>query len=399
MAVLGYNSIMLTSNDKKKRILIVDDNMPMRKMLETMLVSIGFNNIAASIDGEAGWLKIQEGDIDIVVSDYIMPKLNGLELLHRIRKSKEFFTLPFIMVTGADKRGEFINTLQAEVDSYLIKPITAGALEESILQLISQQKSSSPYLKVIHAGKHNYIHGDLEKSLQNYLLAQALMPEIAKPYYYIGKINCELGRDDQAEMFLQRCVEIEEGYINAIIELAGICTRRRDYPRMYTYLEKALEVSPGNIGVYLDLATAAYKLDNMTEVRANLKKAAKFAKNQKEEVAKVIDAYIEVGLLDKADYLYGTRLEGDDDQTVKFWNLLGLAAKKMGNWDKAKHFYMSALRLQPQNKIVNYNIGHLLFEMGELDSAKAYLSKILRLHSDFKQAEKLMSVLRKRLAQ
>lgn len=391
---------MLTKQNKNKRVLIVDDNMPMRKMLETMLVSIGMNNIVAAIDGENGWEKVKEGDIDLVICDYIMPKLNGLEFLHLIRKSKTYFDLPFIMVTGADQRGEFINTLQAEVDSYLLKPITADILEQTISQIFVQQQSSSPYLKAIHTAKHLYMHGDLEKAKKNFLLAQALRPDLAKPYYYLGKIERELGNDEQAEKFLLRCLTYEDSYINAIVELATIYTNRKDYPQMYKYLEKALEVSPENIDVFLDLARAAYRLNNREAVRVNLKKAAKYAKNQREEVNKVIDAYIEIGLFDEADYLYGKRLEGDDDdETVKFWNRLGMAAQKIGKSAKARKFYLSALRLQPQNKIANYNMGQLLYEAGELDNACAYLSKILRLHADFSQAKKLLALIRQQQKQ
>jgi len=389
---------MFNDLDKKRRILVIDDNMPMRKMLESMLTNLGLDNVAVAIDGEAGWQVIQDDDIDLVICDYLMPKINGLELLNLIRESKEYFNLPFIMITGADQRGEFVNTLQAEVDSYLIKPVTADILEESILQVFAQQKSTSPYLKAVHTGKHNYIHGKLDQALKNFLLAQAIMPGLAKPYYYLGRINRELGDDDKAEGFLLHCLDLEGGYINAIIELAGIYTSRKDYPQMYKYLQLALEVSPDNIDVYLDLATAALKLDDMAGVRSHLKKASKLAKNQRQEVEKVVDAYITAGLLEEADYLYGKRLEGDNnEETVKFWNRLGLVAKKMGKLDKAKNFYLSALRLIPQSKAVNYNIALLLFEIGEPENATAYLSKILRIHPNFKQADDLMRMLRKQL--
>jgi tetratricopeptide (TPR) repeat protein len=94
-------------------------------------------------------------------------------------------------------------------------------------------------------------------------------------------------------------------------------------------------------------------------------------------------------LLEEADYLYGTRLQKDDDETVKFWNRLGLKAKSTGNFSKAKQFYMAALKIRPQNKVINFNMALLLVEQQEYDGALAYISKALRLHPNFKAGHEL----------
>ncbi len=384
------------SNPKKlqKRILVVDDNLAMRKMLESMLSSLGYHDICSAIDGEGGWEKILEGHIDIVISDYVMPRLNGLQFLHRIRSSKAFFDLPFIMITGADNWGDFINTVQAEVDNYLIKPITVDRLEEVLNQIHYQQKSTSPYLKAIHAGKHCYIHKDLGPAFKNFLLAQAIEPTLAKPYYYLGQISKEKGNSADAVKFFKKCLEIENNYINAIIGLAEIYSQENDYPQMITYLQKAVKVAPHNLDLYLKLAKAFFMLGDLASTRRFLKQSAKIAKSNKEYVQKVVDAYFESNMFDEADYLYGKKLEAEDKETVKFWNRLGLKAKESGDFQKSKYFYLSALKLSPQAKEVNFNIAILLYEQGEYDSSMAYTSKALRLHPDFPEAKELMNSLR-----
>lgn len=389
------------SNNKKyyKRILVVDDNLAMRKMLEGMLTSLGYQDISSAIDGESGWEKILEGGIEIVISDYVMPRLDGLEFLHRIRSSKEFFNLPFVMITGADNWGDFINTVQAEVDNYLIKPVTGDRLEEVLNQVHYQQQSTNPYLKAIHAGKHCYLLKELAKAFKHFLLAQAIEPQLAKPYYYLGQISKEQGKLADAEKFFKKCLEIESNYINAIIGLAEIFSQQNDYPQMITYLQQAVKVAPSNMDLYLELARAAYMLEDLAETRKSLKKAAKIAKSKSEAVKKVIDAYVECGMFDEADYLFGTKLQDDDDETVRFWNRLGLKAKERGDYQKSKFFYLSALKIRPQAKEVNFNIAILLYEQGDYESAMAYTSKALRLHPDFPQAKELMSSLRLKIEQ
>lgn len=389
------------SNKKKlqKRILVVDDNLAMRKMLESMLVSLGYQNICSAIDGEGGWEKILEDDIDIVVCDYVMPRLNGLQFLHRIRNSKDFFDLPFVMITGADNWGDFINTVQAEVDSYLIKPVSTDRLEDVLNQIHYQQQSTNPYLRAVHAGKHCYINNNMPQAFKNFLLAQSIEPTLAKPYYYLGQISKENGNPADAVEFFKKCLEIESNYINAIIGLAEIYSQENDYPKMITYLQKAVEVAPGNIDLYLDLARASYMLGDLENTRKFLKKSTKIAKSNKESVEKVVDAYVESGMLDKADYLFGKKLEGDDKETVKFWNRLGLKAKENGDFLKSKFFYLAALKLLPQEKTVNFNIAMLLYEQGEYANSMAYTSKALRLHPDFPEAKELMKSLRRKMDQ
>ncbi len=389
------------ANNQKlhKRILVVDDNLAMRKMLEGMLTSIGYNNVSSAIDGENGWEKILEGEIDIVVSDYIMPRLNGLDFLHRIRASKEYFNLPFIMITGADNWGDFMNTVQAEVDNYLIKPITADRLEEVLDQVYLQQQSSSPFLKAMHSGKHSYMHKELDKAYKSFLLAQAIEPALAKPYYYLGQISKESGRDKDAIRFFTKCLDIVGNYINAIVGLVEIYTKANDFNQMFIYLNKALEVAPNNIDLHIDLAKASFKLEDIATTKKSLKRAAKIAKSNESYVKKVVEAYIECGMLDEADYLFGKKLQEEDSETVRFWNRLGLVAKGNGDFQKSKYFYLSALKLRPQAKEVNFNIAMLLYEQGEYDSSMAYTTKALRLYPDFPEAKELMNSIQKKIDQ
>ncbi len=387
----GENVVPSRSNqEKEQRILIVDDNQAMRKMLESMLTTLGYFNIASAVNGELAWQKVINEDIDIIVSDLIMPTLDGLEFLSRLRESKDYYNIPFIMVTGADQKSDFINTVQSEVDFYLIKPVTPMIMEEALHQVYLQQHSSNPYLKAIHSGKHNMIHKKYTEALQHFTLAQSLEPLFAKPYYCLGKISSLLGKETDAEQYYKKCLKIEDNYINAIIELADIYTKRHDFKNMLLFLNKAIEVSPGNFQLYVNMGLAYYNLDNDTEAKYYLQKAGKLAKSNKTHVKVVIDALINATLLEEADYLYGTRLQDDDDDnTVKFWNQLGLKAKSVGLFEKAKQFYMASLKIRPQNKVINFNMALLLVEQKEYDGALAYISKALRLHPNFKAGHEL----------
>ena len=102
----------------------------------------------------------------------------------------------------------------------------------------------------------------------------------------------------------------------------------------------------------------------------------------------------------EADYLFGKKLEEEEDsETVRFWNRLGLVAKGNGDFQKSKYFYLSALKLRPQAKEVNFNIAMLLYEQGEYDSSMAYTTKALRLYPDFAEAKELRDSIQKKMDQ
>lgn len=387
-----------SSKERQQRILVVDDNQAMRKMIESMLTTLGYFNITSAVNGEAAWSKIKTDKIDIVVSDLIMPNLDGIGFLSRLRESKEHYDIPFIMVTGADQRADFINTVQSEVDFYLLKPITPLVLEEALHQVYLLQHSSSPYLNAVHTGKHKMIHGKYDDAFLYFTLAQSLEPSFAKPYYFLGKIASLRGDDLDAIHFLKRCLDIEEMYISAIIELADIYTRRNDFDNMLLYLKKAITVSPGNCQLFVNMGMAHYNLEQVYEAKLYLEKAAKMAKSDRAKVQIVLDAMIEATLLEEADYLYGTRLEDEDEDTVAFWNRLGLKAKALQRLPQAQKFYMAALKLRPKNKVVNFNMALLLVELKEFDSAVAYINKALRLDPEFKAGQELHRAIQQLIA-
>ncbi len=84
--------------------LVVEDNLAMAQMLSHMLGNLGHDSVVMARNGKEAWEKIElsHPPIDIVLSDLLMPKMDGLQLLQRIRQSEHYWYLPFIMITVVD---------------------------------------------------------------------------------------------------------------------------------------------------------------------------------------------------------------------------------------------------------------------------------------------------------
>lgn len=123
---------MTMSAEKDFTILVVDDSGTMRIMLKQMLKKVGFENLILASDGLEGIKKLQEDKIDLIISDWNMPNLDGLEFLKWVRSNNAFKNIPFILATAqGDKTQETIGK-NAGASGHIVKPFDAKELKTSI---------------------------------------------------------------------------------------------------------------------------------------------------------------------------------------------------------------------------------------------------------------------------
>ncbi len=118
--------------NKNIRILIVDDFSTMRRIVKNLLSDLGFNNTVEAEDGHSALAVLRQDAVELVVTDWNMPGMTGIDLLRAIRADGKFRTLPVLMVTAEAKREQIIEAAQNGVNGYIIKPFTAQTLEEKL---------------------------------------------------------------------------------------------------------------------------------------------------------------------------------------------------------------------------------------------------------------------------
>lgn len=122
------------------KFLIVDDSNTMRRIISNTVKRIGYSNIIEAENGKEAIEKLKENpDISIILSDWNMPEMNGLELLRYIRKHEKFNDLPFIMITTEGGKKEVITALKAGANQYIVKPFTPSTLKEKLELFINSQ--------------------------------------------------------------------------------------------------------------------------------------------------------------------------------------------------------------------------------------------------------------------
>jgi two-component system chemotaxis response regulator CheY len=122
--------------DKSIKILIVDDFATMRKVVRNLLKQVGYEDIVEAEDGVMALKTLKSQKIDVVVSDWNMPNMSGLELLKAVRADAELAKTPFLMVTAEALQDNVVAAVKAGVNNYIVKPFTAEVLNEKIKKIM-----------------------------------------------------------------------------------------------------------------------------------------------------------------------------------------------------------------------------------------------------------------------
>ncbi|NJL59143.1 MAG: response regulator [Desulfobacteraceae bacterium] len=114
-------------------VLIVDDFSIMRGIIRRMLLKeFGTNNIFEAEDGITAWQILNSEKVDLILCDWNMPNMTGLDLLEKVRAHKDFGKTPFIMITAEGKKENVIEATKKGVSGYIIKPFTAKDLRKKL---------------------------------------------------------------------------------------------------------------------------------------------------------------------------------------------------------------------------------------------------------------------------
>jgi two-component system chemotaxis response regulator CheY len=119
--------------DKNLKFLVVDDFSTMRRIVRNLLKELGYTNVDEAEDGVVALQKLKSGgNFQFVVTDWNMPNMTGIELLKAIRADAGLKHLPVLMITAEAKKENIVEAAQNGASGYIVKPFTAGTLDEKL---------------------------------------------------------------------------------------------------------------------------------------------------------------------------------------------------------------------------------------------------------------------------
>ncbi|MBE9552516.1 MAG: response regulator [Proteobacteria bacterium] len=122
--------------DYNMPILIVDDYRTMLKIIRNLLKQLGFTNVEEATDGSEALGKLREGEFDLVISDWNMEPMTGLQLLKEVRADDRLRAVPFIIITAESKIENVVAAKEAGVSNYIVKPFNAATLKAKLTSVL-----------------------------------------------------------------------------------------------------------------------------------------------------------------------------------------------------------------------------------------------------------------------
>lgn len=122
----------LSSVNKNILILVVDDFATMRKVVKNCLKSLGFSNVIEAEDGVKALEQLKSHEFKLIVSDWNMPNMMGIDLLRAVRADPAMAKIPFLMVTAESQKENVLAAAQAGVSNYIVKPFTVDQMEAKL---------------------------------------------------------------------------------------------------------------------------------------------------------------------------------------------------------------------------------------------------------------------------
>ncbi|MBF0509841.1 MAG: response regulator [Deltaproteobacteria bacterium] len=124
--------------DRNAHILVVDDARNIRLTITTFLRKLGYDNVEDAPDGVTALILLRVKKFDLIICDWNMPEMNGLDLLKKVREDETLRHIPFMMVTAEALKENIVLAIQEGVTQYIVKPFNQKTLQEKIKAIFGE---------------------------------------------------------------------------------------------------------------------------------------------------------------------------------------------------------------------------------------------------------------------
>jgi CheY-like chemotaxis protein len=380
--------------DKTKPVLVVDDIQAVAQTVINILDVLGFNSFHQAQNGEQALQVLEENpDIGLIVSDWKMPKLNGLDLLRRVRQSPDFAQLPFIFVTSKSEAEDIALASDFGVTSYIVKPITIQALQEKLQEL----EAGSPELqlqKTLQEVRDLLQKGKPKQAEQSLLQLQEEQPSLwPRIKVEQGALHMDAGSHQQAKELIDAALNSNPNISKAWSLLSQMHAKDSELDAAQECIQNALGISPENADFHFQQARISLARAETEAARKSFQRALNIEPHNQDLKERIWNTYLEQGYVDQVETDFGPYLF--DYLGVQTINNQGVALSRQGRFKEAIKLYHRGLKLYPQSTHLLYNMAVAFLNDQNTVKAQKYLQRTINLDPEFKQAQELQRKLQK----
>ena len=375
-------------------LLVVEDMTSMRRTIKAMLKQAGLSNVVEADDGDTALrvVRTQENCLFILL-DWNMPRVPGLDVVREIRSTAANQDIPLLMVTAEMGRAEVMQAAEAGVNGYIVKPFVSKTLEDKIKSVLAARAAPPEHVKLLKAGEEFILRGDYKKALAFFEKAKELR-ESARVHVNIGEAHELAGNNALAHESYNTAIELNPLFIKGYLRSAALYEKQGNLDAALAAFKKVVEISPNNPGRHFSIGNLHLKKGDLAKAQESYLLAVKQEAALASEIAEEL---LKNGKDDMAEHFFRTSLVKAANN-VHVYNRLGIALRRQGKWQEAIKEYETALKIDPRDAGIHFNIGKACVEGGVRARALEAFQKALDIDPSLTEARDELDAINKRPA-
>lgn len=375
--------------DKNITVMVVEDILSARETVVNLLKALGFSQFLEAENGEAALAQMNGNSLGLIISDWNMPKMNGLSLLRAVRSRQQSSYVPFIFLTSKSEVEDVALASDGGASAYLVKPVTIKALSEA--------------LNTVLDGGFEQDFELLKAEIQTLCQAreQAKAVELLRRFrlLYPGqaqrialehvRVLMEFSDYPRAEEILCDILAANPLLARGWETMAKIQSWQGKWEQALGAVDKAVSISPNNTEYHILRGSINLHRENLHEARKNFMTALNIDRKNDQIKQDIWNAYVDLDMVDEVQRDFGSYIFSS--LTCDTLNNMAVAYRRKGELARAIEIYRAALAKEPDNPKILFNAAVAYVNKKQYGKAKSLLVHALGNDPDFEKAKALLT--------
>lgn len=371
--------------------LVVDDHQLIIDLVRQILKNNNYKRVNSAKNGLEALHNINKASTNFIITDWGMPKMNGIELLKTLREDPKYFDMPILMLSEEMSEDKILYALEEGVDAYQQKPFSEARLINSINEVLQKKLDPDPMkykMQKLYSMKARKKYHDAIVFAKSLLKQNKSLPI----FLILGECYIENGDSEKAKKSFQHALKIKKSS-KAFHLLGKVYSQEGEYEKAIKYFEEAYSINQLNTNIVIDMGQAYLQLGAMKEASETFGSLQDTSLTHL-NLTNMGAAYLGTGDIAKAGkYLY--QAHSPIPQTVAVFNKFAIELRKGGHIREAIEQYKKCLRIDRTNHILLYNVALAYCELKDYRDAKELLEKCLEIDPLCGEARNVLDFVKK----